>query len=122
MIVFHSFLKDLGLPEGTPVGAGLVDAHAGGVGTMAGVPADVSSSDDVSAASGFARRLALVCGTSSCHMAVSDRSLYVPGVWGPFWSGKVCHRVAVLFSSRSKTGALRGKNLVDLLIIFGGPF
>ncbi|GAQ91191.1 FGGY family of carbohydrate kinase [Klebsormidium nitens] len=97
--------EDLGLPEGTPVGAGLIDAHAGGVGTMAGVPADVSSSDDVSAASVFARRLALVCGTSSCHMAVSDGSLFVPGVWGPFWSGMI-PGLWLTEGGQSATGAL----------------
>ncbi|KAA0053197.1 alkylated DNA repair protein alkB-like protein 8 [Cucumis melo var. makuwa] len=31
-------------------------------------------------------RMALVCGTSTCHMAVSRDKLFIPGVWGPFWS------------------------------------
>lgn len=35
------------------------------------------------------RRMVLVCGTSTCHMAVSKNKLFIPGVWGPFWSGKV---------------------------------
>lgn len=34
-------------------------------------------------------RLVLVCGTSTCHMAVSRSKLFIPGVWGPFWSGKL---------------------------------
>lgn len=34
-------------------------------------------------------RMALVCGTSTCHMAVSRDKLFIPGVWGPFWSGMV---------------------------------
>lgn len=34
-------------------------------------------------------RLVLVCGTSTCHMAVSSSKLFIPGVWGPFWSGKL---------------------------------
>lgn len=33
------------------------------------------------------RRMVLVCGTSTCHMAVSRDKLFIPGVWGPFWSG-----------------------------------
>lgn len=33
------------------------------------------------------RRMVLVCGTSTCHMAVSQNKLFIPGVWGPFWSG-----------------------------------
>lgn len=32
-------------------------------------------------------RMVLVCGTSTCHMAVSRNKLFIPGVWGPFWSG-----------------------------------
>lgn len=32
-------------------------------------------------------RMVLVCGTSNCHMAMSKTKLFIPGVWGPFWSG-----------------------------------
>lgn len=32
-------------------------------------------------------RMVLVCGTSNCHMAISKTKLFIPGVWGPFWSG-----------------------------------
>lgn len=32
-------------------------------------------------------RMVLVCGTSTCHMAISRSKLFIPGVWGPFWSG-----------------------------------
>lgn len=35
----------------------------------------------------ISRRMVLVCGTSTCHMAVSRTKLFIPGVWGPFWSG-----------------------------------
>ncbi|XP_048230493.1 FGGY carbohydrate kinase domain-containing protein-like isoform X4 [Ricinus communis] len=31
-------------------------------------------------------RMALVCGTSTCHMAVSQSKLFIYGVWEPFWS------------------------------------
>src|SRR5438477_8471266 len=31
------------------------------------------------------RRLALIGGTSSCHMAVSRHARFVPGVWGPYY-------------------------------------
>lgn len=37
----------------------------------------------------ISRRMVLVCGTSTCHMAVSRNKLFIPGVWGPFWSGMV---------------------------------
>ncbi|KAJ7537403.1 hypothetical protein O6H91_11G004900 [Diphasiastrum complanatum] len=34
-------------------------------------------------------RMVLVCGTSTCHMAVSQKRLFIPGVWGPYWSAMV---------------------------------
>ncbi|XP_049602549.1 FGGY carbohydrate kinase domain-containing protein isoform X4 [Syngnathus scovelli] len=34
-------------------------------------------------------RMAMICGTSSCHMAISEQPLFVPGVWGPYLSAMV---------------------------------
>ena len=61
----------MGLPPGLPVGAGLIDAHAGALATLG--------------ASGHApaRTLALILGTSSCCMAVSGEPRFLPGLWGP---------------------------------------
>jgi D-ribulokinase len=78
----RSAALDLGLPEGTPVGASLIDAHAGGVGTIggrakSGKPVDVC------------RRLAYIMGTSACIMATTSEPRFVPGVWGPYFSGMV---------------------------------
>ena len=68
----------MGLPAGVKVGAGLIDAHAGAVGTLSaslgGAHADPG------------KRLALILGTSACCMAVSSRSLFIDGVWGPYFS------------------------------------
>jgi D-ribulokinase len=74
--------RDFGLREGTPVGASLIDAHAGGVGTIgghrkSGEPVDVC------------RRLAYIMGTSACIMATTSAPCFVPGVWGPYYSGMV---------------------------------
>jgi D-ribulokinase len=71
-----------GLPTGTPVGASLIDAHAGGVGAIGGrlVPdAPVNVCD----------RLAYIMGTSACIMATTSEPCFVPGVWGPYYSGMV---------------------------------
>ncbi|XP_033637180.1 FGGY carbohydrate kinase domain-containing protein-like [Asterias rubens] len=77
---------ELGLLRGTPVGSSIIDAHAGGLGVLG---ADVSccgmSNDDVTMTS----RLALISGTSSCHMAMSKEPTFVPGVWGPYYSAMV---------------------------------
>ena len=77
-----SAARDFGLLEGTPVGASLIDAHAGGVGTIGGhgrsnEPVDVC------------RRLAYIMGTSACIMATTREPCFVPGVWGPYYSGMV---------------------------------
>jgi D-ribulokinase len=77
-----SAAQDLGLLEGTPVAASLIDAHAGGVGTIGGrgrtgEPVDVC------------RRLAYIMGTSACIMATTREPCFVPGVWGPYCSGMV---------------------------------
>jgi D-ribulokinase len=77
-----SAARDLGLLEGTPVGASLIDAHAGGVGTIGG-PGKSGEAVDV------CRRLAYIMGTSACIMATTSAPRFVPGVWGPYYSGMV---------------------------------
>lgn len=69
---------ELGLHTGTPVAAGLIDAHAGGIGTV-GCDGDPDSC------------LAYVFGTSSCTMTTTRRPVFVPGVWGPYFSAMVPH-------------------------------
>jgi len=69
---------DLGLPEGTPVGAGLIDAHAGGIGTVGADPH-----------AGPESLMAYVFGTSACTMATTADAQKVPGVWGPYYSAMV---------------------------------
>ncbi|XP_076909778.1 uncharacterized protein LOC143567195 [Bidens hawaiensis] len=95
--------KELGLVTGTPVGTSLIDAHAGGVGVMESVPeSETNESDDDDA---ICRRMVLVCGTSTCHMAVSRSKLFIPGVWGPFWSAMV-PELWLTEGGQSATGAL----------------
>ncbi|MCG7361056.1 FGGY-family carbohydrate kinase [Roseomonas sp. ACRSG] len=72
---------ELGLPAGIPVGTSAIDAHAGGLGVI-GAAMDGQAPDEQA----LLRRLALVGGTSSCHMAVSAEPRFVPGVWGPYFS------------------------------------
>ncbi len=66
----------LGLQPGTAVGAGMIDAHAGGIGTVGigGVPTE---------------NLAYVFGTSSCTMTSTREPVFVPGIWGPYYSAMV---------------------------------
>ncbi|XP_037132857.1 FGGY carbohydrate kinase domain-containing protein isoform X3 [Syngnathus acus] len=77
---------DLGLDPGTAVGASLLDAHAGGLGMIG---ADVKGFRLPCENQPITTRMAMICGTSSCHMAISEQPLFVPGVWGPYLSAMV---------------------------------
>ncbi|KPJ05072.1 FGGY carbohydrate kinase domain-containing protein [Papilio xuthus] len=73
--------RSLGLIPGTPVATSIIDAHAGGLGMIGtngeGIAKEMSS------------RLSLICGTSTCHMAVNKKPVLVPGIWGPYFSAMV---------------------------------
>ena len=78
----------MGLSKGIAVGSGVIDAYAGWIGT---VGAKVNLSDDTlntEAASNDVSqaftRLAAVAGTSTCHLAMSEKPVFVNGVWGPY--------------------------------------
>ncbi len=79
---------DFGLEAGIPVGTSAIDAHAGGIGTIG-----VTLAEDTPGGAGedalFDHRLALVGGTSSCHMTVSPEPRFVPGIWGPYFSAMI---------------------------------
>ena len=72
---------DMGLIEGTPVGAGLVDAHAGALASLAASDEDRPGDPRL--------RLALILGTSSSCLAVSDEPRFIDAVWGPHLSGLI---------------------------------
>ena len=78
---------DLGLRDGTPVAASLIDAHAGALGMLgaSGSPVPIDE------------RVALIAGTSACHLAVSSARVDIDGVWGPYYE--------VLFPDRWLTEA-----------------
>ncbi len=67
-----------GLPPGLPVGAGLIDAHAGALASLGAARGDEIADPR--------RRIALVLGTSACCMAVSDEARFISGFWGPHYS------------------------------------
>ncbi|MGJ5154264.1 MULTISPECIES: FGGY-family carbohydrate kinase [unclassified Bradyrhizobium] len=74
--------EQLGLVAGTPVGAALIDAHAGGIGAIGGRAADGGEVD-------VCDRLAYIMGTSACIMATTRVPSFVSGVWGPYYQGMV---------------------------------
>jgi len=70
--------KELGLTTRTKVAVGIIDAHAGGIGVMG------MGFTKPPRASQLQTILALIGGTSSCHMAVSQRPRFIRGIWGPY--------------------------------------
>ncbi|HEV3247606.1 MAG TPA: FGGY-family carbohydrate kinase [Beijerinckiaceae bacterium] len=74
--------RELGLRPGTPVAASLIDAHAGGIGTLGGRGSEGK-------AVAMTDRLAYIMGTSACIMATTAEPRFVPGVWGPYFSGMI---------------------------------
>ena len=70
--------QQMGLPAGIAVGAALIDAHAGGIGTVGADPD-----------AGAEATMAYVFGTSACTMPSSGAPHKVPGVWGPYYSAMV---------------------------------
>ncbi|KAF7838058.1 FGGY carbohydrate kinase domain-containing protein isoform X1 [Senna tora] len=87
-----------------PVGTSLIDAHAGGVGVIESAPPSDSAAEE-NDKEDICHRIVLVCGTSTCHMAVSRSKLFIPGVWGPFWSAMV-PEYWLTEGGQSATGAL----------------
>lgn len=69
-----------GLPPGIAVGVPMIDAHAGALGVLGATPADALN-----------RQLALIAGTSNCHMALSRDARAIPGVWGPYFGALLPH-------------------------------
>ena len=97
---------EIGLKAGTPVGVAIIDAHAGGLGVL-GAPLDGRAPTEAE----LETRLALIGGTSSCHMAVSAEPRFIPGVWGPYYSAMI-PGLWLTEGGQSATGAL-----VDHVII-----
>lgn len=63
-------VQQLGLTQRVVVSSGMIDAHAGGLALVAENPQ---------------QNLALISGTSNCHMIISPQPVFIPGVWGPYF-------------------------------------
>jgi len=92
--------EGLGLLQGTATGVSIIDAHAGGLGLLGAPLGGIAPTVETMEA-----RLALVGGTSSCHMAVSRQARFIPGVWGPYYSAMI-PGMWLTEGGQSATGAL----------------
>lgn len=92
--------RELGLVPGIAVALSLIDAHAGGIGVLG-----FSEEGRTPSPEELETRLALIGGTSTCHMAVTREPKFVPGVWGPYFSAMVPD-LWLSEGGQSATGAL----------------
>ncbi len=105
-----SAAADLGLTTQCSVGVGIIDAHAGGLGLLGAVfqnedqqepqnefqdtqerhvNGEQANSTAESDTSRLETALALIGGTSNCHMAVSPTPKFIRGIWGPYYGAMV---------------------------------
>ncbi len=77
--------RELALNVQCAVATGAIDAHAGGLGLLGAVWQGKESRDMADLESA----LALISGTSDCHLAVSRAPKYIPGIWGPYFGAMV---------------------------------
>ncbi|MEM6160713.1 FGGY-family carbohydrate kinase [Erwinia sp. P6884] len=89
---------EMGLMPGTAVSVSVIDAHAGSLGTLGASGASGEHAD-------FDRRIALIGGTSTGHMAISRAPRFIKGVWGPYFSA-VLPDFWLNEGGQSATGAL----------------
>ncbi|KIJ19817.1 D-ribulokinase [Paxillus involutus ATCC 200175] len=76
--------KDLGLLKGTAVGSGLIDGYTGWMGTVGARYTESGTLSDAPTLDESRHRLAVVAGTSTCHLVQSKEGVFVNGVWGPY--------------------------------------
>ncbi|KAG7811831.1 hypothetical protein KL921_002097 [Ogataea angusta] len=81
--------EQLGLTTDCYVGSGVIDAYAGWIGTVAAQTetpiADLVEQDKNNKGMAKAKgRLAAVAGTSTCHICLDEKPIFVDGVWGPY--------------------------------------
>ncbi|EDW93332.1 FGGY carbohydrate kinase domain-containing protein [Drosophila yakuba] len=69
---------ELGLAAGTVVSTSLIDAHAGALGMFGCRSKESKGADDVQG------KMALIAGTSTCHMSITRKACFAQGVWGPY--------------------------------------
>ena len=92
--------QQLGLSPGTAVGVGIIDAHAGGIGVLGHCARKASRKIN-----SWDQALALIGGTSSCHMAISSGPRFIRGIWGPYY-GAMIPNMWLNEGGQSATGSL----------------
>lgn len=100
--------SDLGLTTNCTFAVGMIDAYAGALGTLGRSLAEAPE-----------HRLAVIGGTSTCHIGAQCARREVPGIWGPY-PGALCGGFTANEGGQSITGALLDH--ITTLFAAGGEF
>ncbi|XP_055619037.1 FGGY carbohydrate kinase domain-containing protein isoform X2 [Toxorhynchites rutilus septentrionalis] len=89
----------MGLNPGTAVATSMIDAHAGALALLG------CRSKDKEIAISLTSKLAIICGTSSCHMSLTEAPILAPGIWGPY-KNAIIPNLYLNEAGQSATGVL----------------
>uniref|UniRef100_A0A1Q3FKT1 FGGY carbohydrate kinase domain-containing protein n=1 Tax=Culex tarsalis TaxID=7177 RepID=A0A1Q3FKT1_CULTA len=89
----------MGLLPGTAVATSMIDAHAGALALLGCRNPDSKLSDTITS------KLAIICGTSSCHMSLTEGPIMAPGIWGPY-KNAIIPNLYLNEAGQSATGVL----------------
>lgn len=77
-ILSDTSAKELGLQPGIPVASSLIDAHSGALALLGCKLTEGSHT--------ISSKLAIIAGTSTCHMSITRQPVFPHGIWGPYFS------------------------------------
>ncbi|CCH61494.1 hypothetical protein TBLA_0E04400 [Henningerozyma blattae CBS 6284] len=102
--------KIMGISSKCAVSSGIIDAYAGWIGTIAASTKEPieqlnNFQDNLNGMICSSGRLAVVAGTSTCHISLTNKPIFVPGVWGPY-RDVLGHNFWCAEGGQSCTGAL----------------
>ncbi|KAL9701481.1 hypothetical protein quinque_004922 [Culex quinquefasciatus] len=89
----------MGLLPGTAVATSMIDAHAGALALLGCRNPDSQLADTLTS------KLAIICGTSSCHMSLTEAPVMAPGIWGPY-KNAIIPNLYLNEAGQSATGVL----------------
>lgn len=89
----------MGLLPGTAVATSMIDAHAGALALLGCRNPDSQLADTLTS------KLAIICGTSSCHMSLTEGPVMAPGIWGPY-KNAIIPNLYLNEAGQSATGVL----------------
>ncbi|KXJ77941.1 hypothetical protein RP20_CCG006042 [Aedes albopictus] len=89
----------MGLLPGTAVATSMIDAHAGALALLGARNPENPVSEPLTS------KMAIICGTSSCHMSITEAPIMAPGIWGPY-KNAIIPNLYLNEAGQSATGVL----------------